>query len=458
MKKLINLTSLITFVLGLLVANSSFATNGYFTHGTGTKNKGMAGAGLALPQDAIDIVNNPASAVWVGESMQIGGALFSPKRSYTAGPSQANGNGGAFTIGQGSLDSSSEIFVIPHFARSWQRDNDTAFAIAFYGRGGMNTDWRGGSATFDPDGPGPAPVMTLPGTFGAGDAGVDYSQAFFDLTWAKKINENTSFGVTAVIGMQVFEANGVGNFAGFTETFAASGGTAFPGDLSNNDHDFAYGVSLRLGMHTKLSDKTSLAIMYQTETDMSEFDDYASLFAEKGNMDVPANFKIGLSHQIRDGFSLSFDIEHTWYSDIRAVGNPIANLFACPTAGQGGTSLSSCLGGSNGGGFGWEDMTTYKIGAQWTKGDDWTWRAGYSHGSQPIPNSEMTFNILAPGVMEDHFTFGFTKDTGNDREWNFALMFAPNKSVTGMNSFDPTQTISFEMDQTELELSYSWRY
>ena len=27
------------------------ATNGYFTHGYGTANKGMAGAGVALPQD-----------------------------------------------------------------------------------------------------------------------------------------------------------------------------------------------------------------------------------------------------------------------------------------------------------------------------------------------------------------------------------------------------------------------
>jgi len=74
MRKSVNWTSASAFVLGVFIAGSAFATNGYFTHGTGSKNKGMAGAGIALPQDAVDSVNNPAVAVWVGENMQIGAA------------------------------------------------------------------------------------------------------------------------------------------------------------------------------------------------------------------------------------------------------------------------------------------------------------------------------------------------------------------------------------------------
>ena len=457
MNKLSKWLSTTAAMLGICVAGSAFATNGYFTHGTGTKNKGMAGAGIALPQDAVDAVNNPAVAILVGDSMQIGAAFFSPMRSYSTTPSQINGNFGAFTIGPDNVDSDSELFVIPHFARTWQRSEDTALAIAFYGRGGMNTDWRHGTATFDPDGPGPAPVLTLPGTFGTGDAGVDFSQAFFDLTWAKKINDKTSFGISAIIGFQVFEATGIGAFAGFTETFAASGGTVFPTNLSNNGHDSAYGVALRVGLHTQLSDKTSLGIMYQMEMDMTEFDDYADLFAQNGDFDVPANFKFGITHQARDNVTVSFDIEHTWFSDPPAVGNSIVNVFACPTAGQGGTSLASCLGGAQGGGFGWEDMTTYKFGVQWGSGNT-TWRAGFSHGDQPIPASEITFNILAPGVIEDHITFGFTKPAGKDREWNFAFMYGLEESVTGPNNFDPTQMITLEMDQFELELSYGWKF
>jgi long-chain fatty acid transport protein len=463
MKKSVNLTSIGAFVLGVLVAGSAFATNGYFTHGTGTKNKGMVGAGIALPQDAIDTVNNPAVAVLVGDSMQIGGALFSPKRTYHAWGSFANGQGGAFTIGEGTFDSSSEYFVIPHFARSWQRDDDTAFALSFYGRGGMNTDWRTGSATFDPDGPFPNfDVMTLPGTFGNGDAGVDYSQAFLDLTWAKQINETTSLGIAGILGLQVFEATGVQSFAGFTESFARPFlETGMPGEvtnLSNNGHDFAWGYGVKFGLHTKLSDDTSLGVMYQSRINMTEFDDYADLFAEQGDMDVPANLKIGITHMLNDNVALSFDYEYIWYNDIDAPGNSIMNLFSCPTSPAQGPDLTSCLGADNGGGFGWQDMDVFKLGVQWGGSDEWTWRAGYSYGEHPIPVGEMTFNILAPGLMEHHFTFGFTKETESDREWNFAFMYSPNTAQTGPNNFDPTQTLKWEMDQFELELSYGWKF
>jgi len=463
MNRTVNLTRLAAVVLGVFVAGGALATNGYFTHGTGTKNKGMVGAGIALPQDAIDVVNNPAVAVLVGDNMQIGAALFSPLRTYEAGPSQLNGQFGAFTIDAGEVDSDSNYFVIPHFARSWQKGPDKAFAVAFYGRGGMNTTWRHGSATFDPDGPFPDfDVMTLPGTYGAGEAGVDYSQAFLDLTWAWQVNEKTSLGIAAIIGLQVFEAKGVQSFAGFTETFASSiVSTGMPvpvTNLSDNGHDFAWGYGVKLGLHTQLSDSTSLGIMYQSRIDMTEFDDYSDLFAEKGDMDVPANFKIGLTHFVNESLAVSFDIEHTWYNDVEAPGNSIMNLFQCPTAGQGGMDLSKCLGGENGGGFGWQDMTTYKLGFQWSTNDEWTWRAGVSHGEHPIPVGEMTFNILAPGLMEDHFTFGFTRALANNRELNFAFMYAPENDQTGPNNFDPTQTITWEMDQFELELSYGWRF
>jgi long-chain fatty acid transport protein len=454
----------IAVALAMLVAGSAHATNGYFTHGTGTKNKGMAGGGLALPQDSIDTVNNPAVAVLIGNNMQLGAAVFSPRRSYetwcTSPPMCANGNFGAFSIGPNNLDSDAEYFVIPHFSRSWQQTDTRAFAVSFYGRGGMNTTWKGGTATFDPDSPaGPAPVSTFPGTYGWGDAGVDYSQAFIDLTWAWQINDRVSLGFAPVIGMQIFEAKGVGWFTPYTETFAASGGASgFPAaNLTNNGHDFAYGAGLKLGLHTRLGEKTSLGIMYQSRIYMTEFDDYADLFAEQGDMDVPANLKIGLTHMVNENFALNFDIEHIWYNDVAAPGNSIMNIFSCPGAGLGGQDFSMCLGGDNGAGFGWEDMTVYKISTQWGNGGDWTWRAGYSHGDQPIPSSEMTFNILAPGVMEDHFTFGFTKRTESDNEWNMSFMYSPSNSVTGPNNFDPSQSVRFEMDQFELEFSYSWR-
>ncbi len=83
---------------------------------------------------------------------------------------------------------------------------------------------------------------------------------------------------------------------------------------------------------------------------------------------------------------------------------------------------------------------------------------GYNKGDNPIPDSEVLFNILAPGVMEDHFTFGFTNKTGSNTEFNFAAMYAPESTVTGKNAFNPGQTIELKMTQWELEASWGWKF
>jgi long-chain fatty acid transport protein len=460
MNSMRKLSFLLAIVLFTFVAGTASATNGYFTHGTGTKNKGMAGAGIAGADDAIAMANNPAAAIFAVGKLDLGAALFSPLRSYTSSESLANGNGGAFTIGPNDIDSSRNYFVIPHVAYVWGLGSNNALGLAFYGRGGMNTKWEGGTATFDPDGPGPAPVTTFPGTFGAGTAGVDLSQAFLDVAFSSKLGDNFAWGIALVGVVQSFEAYGVGSFAPFTQTFAQSGGTVFPDSLSGNGHEFSTGLGAKLGFDLALGNSFNIAAMYQTEIGMSELDSYSDLFAEDGGFDIPANAKIGVTFSPSDALSISVDAEHIWYSDIASVGNPFANLFTCPTVNPASTDFSGCLGGSNGAGFGWDDMTIYKVGFEWTPGgaSSWTWRAGYSNGSQPIPSSEVMFNILAPAVIEDHIAGGFTRKVGESSAFNVAFMYAFEGKQSGLNPFDPTQTLEIKMYQWELEVSYSWQF
>src|SRR5210317_2582903 len=73
----------------LLLSTQSWATNGYFSHGTSVAEKGLAGAGVAFSQDTLAAANNPAGMVWQGARYDIGAAAFSPRRNYkaTGGPS-----------------------------------------------------------------------------------------------------------------------------------------------------------------------------------------------------------------------------------------------------------------------------------------------------------------------------------------------------------------------------------
>lgn len=451
---------LATAMVTILLTTPLWATNGYFTHGIGTKNKGMAGSGMAMPEDAISVANNPAAALVAAGKYDMGIAIFSPLRHYESSDSLANGQGGAFTIGPNDIDSDNNYHFIPHMAGAWAINDVSAWSATFYGRGGMNTDWKGGTATFDP---GIGTPVTFPGTYGGGafggngGTGVDLSQAFLEVGYARSAGDQFTWGVSLVGVFQVFAARGLLAFSPFTESAALGQPVE---NLSNNGHDKSFGVGGKFGFQWDITEKVSFAAAYQTKIGMSKFDDYSDLFAKHGNFDIPADLKVGITFRPNEGLALNFDVEQIWYGDIDSIASPVRLIYLCAPGNE-----SYCFGGDNGPGFGWQDMTVYKIGAQWTSGNSWTWRGGFSHADQPIPDNEVMFNILAPATIEDHLTFGFTNELESGNEWSVSFMYAFNKKVTGPagnpmesgNPFDPTQSISIDMDQWEIEFSFGWR-
>jgi long-chain fatty acid transport protein len=436
MMKRINKRLLATAVAAALaLPTAAFATNGYFSHGYGTKNKGLAGGGSALPQDSMAAATNPAGMVWVGDRMDLGAAIFSPHRSYSQ---DIDTSGFPIPVpGQaGTVDSDSEYFLIPHFGRNWMLDANSSVGVTVYGNGGMNTDYpasvNGGAGTF------------FGGAFGGeAGAGVNLEQLFVNATYSRKINDKSSWGASAILAYQRFEATGLRAFD------VALSASSDPAHLTDNGTDTSMGYGFKLGWQGEVSPGLTLAASYQSEMEMDEFSDYAGLFAEQGGFNIPATWTLGLAYDIQSAGTVTFDVQKIMYSDVKSIANPISKLLV---DGQ-------PLGGNDGPGFGWEDMTVYKLGYQWSTSPDWTWRVGYSTGDQPIPQSEVLFNILAPGVMEQHFTGGFTKKTGPDSEFNFAAMYAPSNDVTGPNPVNGgASNIKLEMDQWELEASWGWKF
>ncbi|MDO7597427.1 MAG: outer membrane protein transport protein [Pseudomonadota bacterium] len=417
---------LVTSLLALFIS-PAFATNGYLAHGYGIKSRGMAGAGVALPQETLGAAINPASIAFIGNRVDISAALFSPRRSYTATGPQSETNPSSLVPGQ--VDSGREYFVIPEMGASWQLDNHKSLGLLLYGNGGMNTSY--------------AATDTAGGSF-SGATGVDLSQLFLSPTFAYRFDNDASIGLSAILAYQRFAARGLSNFAGLSNS---------PQNLTNNGHDNSFGAGINLGFILPVSEQFTLGGGYRSRVYMSELDNYQGLFAQQGDMDIPSSATIGLAWRATGNLTVALDVQKTWYSSIDAVGNKMMPSFtSCATRST--LSDPSCLGGNNGIGFGWKDMTTLKLGMQYETTNDWTWRAGYSHGNQPIPESEVFFNILAPGVMEQHFTTGFTKKFDNGRqEINFAAMYAPAKSISGPIS--STQTVELEMKQYQLELGWS---
>lgn len=435
-------------VLGSLCGASfeASATNGYFAHGYGTKTKALAGAGAALPQDSMAAATNPAGMALVGNRMDLGAALFSPQRKYTVS-GEPSGADNAFSLGPQTVESGSELFLIPHFGRNWMLDERSAFGVTVYGNGGMNTSYEDGTASFDTDPrPGVVANATAPGTFGAGDTGVDLMQLFVTLTYAQKYGEGSAWGVSPILALQRFSAEGLRSFG----PFVADG---VPDNLSDNGDDYAYGAGLKFGVQHQVSPRLAVGASAQSRIYMTRFDEYSDMFADRGDVDIAPTATIGFAYRTSESSTLVFDVQRIWYGQADAIGNSISKL----TGGCFYGDVERCLGGSDGAGFGWRDMTIYKLGYQWQTGD-WTWRAGYSTGRQPMASSEVLINILSPGIMEEHYTFGFTKKIGRSNEFNFALLYAPSNAISGPNPFDPVQQIELEMHQFEVEAGWSWLF
>lgn len=450
------LRRVVAVLIGVSLCHPVFATYGYFPHGTGAKNKAMAGAGMAAPEDAISIVNNPAVAAFLDNRMDVGLSLFIPRRNYATFYGGNHGRHGTFSFGMQDIDSDNDLFFTPEIARTRQLANDAAFAWAFYMRSGIGTSYRGGTATFDPDGDGPLGVMTLPGTYGDGTAGLELSQGFIDITWAKRWGEKTSFGVSAVLAAQSLKVTGLGGLTKYTETFAVNDGAQQADKLSGNGRDVNYGLGLKVGLHRLLGQHFSFGVMYQSEINIGSSGDYADLLTGGGNLDIPAWFRMGLTWRPVSEFSFSIDVQHIWYSKIDALNNSFFKIHECPTSGAGGTDLNRCLGGRDGPGFGWGDVPVYSFGARWALNDKWTLRGGFGFGKQPTPASETTFNILMINVTETHYTAGVSRKLSNGHELSISFMYSEEESLKALNQLDPSQVIGLRSDQFDFQISYGW--
>ena len=416
--------ALLATAFGLL-AGAALATNGYLVHGIGTRAKALAGAGVAFPQDALAPGTNPAGLAFIDERYDAGLGLFSPRRQYTvsglpSGPPR-------FGLLPGTVRSDSELFFVPNFGGSWKLSRGRSLGLAVYGQGGMNTDYP--TATF----------------FGSSPTGVDLSQLFIVPAVAQT---NTSgrhaFGIATILAVQLFEAQGLQAFMPFS-----SG----PTTLTNNGHDQSTGLGFRIGYLGRFGNGFSFGFSLQSEITMDEFSDYVGLFAERGGFDIPANWTVGVAYELGTDGVFMLDYQEILYSDVAAVGNPMLPALGRAFVGD----PSGQLGMARGPGFGWQDMSVIKAGYQWGAAP-WTWRVGFSTGDQPIPPSEVMFNILAPGVMEEHVTVGFTRDLGTGRAFSLSLMHAPSVSVSGPNALElpGQQTIELQMEQWDLELGFSW--
>ncbi len=440
-------------VLAALAAATPFlahGTDGYFSHGYGMVSKGMGGAAAAVTDSAFGGALNPATAVFAGNRFDIGLDLFSPwrKAERTDAPPQAGINA--------SADSGSNYFPIPEIAYNRMASPNLAYGIVVYGNGGMNTNYPGGQiparsacASFNP---GPASQgQSYNLLCGSGDLGVDLSQLIVAPTAAFQVAPGHALGIAPLFAYQRFKAEGL-------QAFDNPGFSSNPGNVTNRGYDNSTGWGVRVGYYGRLTPQVAVGAAYASRMRMGKFDKYRGLFAESGGFDIPSHWTAGVAFEPTPQWQLALDYERIQYSDAKSVNDPSNLALMC----MGGVA-SACLGGSGGAGFGWQDVDVWKVGLQYRVDPRLTLRAGYNHSDNPIRAADVTFNILAPGVVRDHITAGGTWALDNASALTAAAMYAFSHDVRGpslFNAFAPGMAAQekIQMYEWSVGLQYERRF
>ncbi len=389
--------------LVLLAAGTACASDGYFDDGYGIKAKGMAGAGVAFSQDAMAPATNPAGIATIGDRVDAGLTWFRPDRSASLGGQTYDANG-------------TESFWIPEAGVRFGLNDRFALGLAVYGNGGMNTSY----------------TTSIP-AFGTSKAGVDLTQLFIAPTVSLALTKQHALGFSLVLAHQTFKATGLENFG-----------------ITNQGSDDSQGAGFRIGYTGTITEWLSLGATYQSRTQMSRFDKYKGLFAEQGDFDIPANYAIGIAVTPRPGTSLAVDVERILFSSVAAIGNDVTMQ-----------RMMAGLGSDEGPGFGWKDVTVLKVGVSHALTPAVTVRAGYNYSTQPIPEDQTYFNMLAPGVVQQHVSLGGTWLATPAIELSAFYAHAFKQTVEGSGNIDlggGPMDADLTMSQDSLGVGLGWLY
>jgi long-chain fatty acid transport protein len=495
-----NVRGFVTVVLAACVAmpGAVSATNGYFSHGWGTKSKAMAGVATALPQDTLVAATNPAGMAFIGNRLDVGVAAFSPiPRGYEAN-NDFSTNAMGFPTGPfvtpGEFDSDDGWFLIPSFGYNYELNSDSTIGVSIYGNGGMNTKYTdrppfenfaaypnqlavpagtqpppesglvasptGLLFQITPQGPVPytgpanAPNNANPnGVFSATTpTSVNLEQLFIEVSYTLKFGDGKqSVGIAPVFAVQSFEAKGLEPF----EQLSVD-----PENVTNNGKDWSYGVGLHFGWYGELTDRLALGASYRTTVWMTDFDKYKGLFAEGhgGNFDVPAMFNLGLAYKAQPNLTVAFDYQHIFYEETHAIANSNdVDVTQCFMANP---KPAFCLGGQDGLGFGWNSMDVFKLGLKYDANERLTLLGGVSYATDLLnTNFQALFNVLAPATIQWHITAGASYRLNNKDTFDLAVAYMPKHTIDGESpSLTQAQTGSIYMEQKEIQVSWSHHF
>lgn len=447
-------------------AGPAMAANGLVAPGYASVQMGMAGAGTAMASDAAATLRNPAAGAWLASGVVADLALAVADGGYRAGEVGEDSAFGLFGLKPGRNTSITGVFPLPVVALNHRYSDRVAFGWGVTAAG-LQAMSRGGDAVLARGLP--AFEARCAGDFGGGAAltgtidaqglcgnreaalGVELAQLLVSAHWAYRVTPALSLGIGPVVAAQSLSVHGLGAFASFSNT---------PSAVTDNGASYAWGAGLRAGLLWEITEGIGLGVAYQSRLRQTRFDEYRGAFVG-GRLDLAPTLNVGLQIHLLPAHRLLFDVEHIAYGDVEALhqgielqrftdGCFVPRLLTRTL--QRPPPFDACLGGSSGPGFGWNDVTVYKMGYEGRRGR-LSWRAGYSFGGNPATRETVLANTFAPALTDQHATVGLSWQLSPRTRIDWALVYgirnvarAPNAISAVTPTLLGSTPVSFDAD------------
>lgn len=455
------------FVISLIAAPASRATNGMNMEGYGPVSAAMGGASFALDNGTAAVINNPATLTLQQMPARLEVALGILGPDVTAiNPDGVRAN------------STANAFFMPAVGYT-RRTGDLVYGFGIFGQGGMGCEyepdsWRGlgfnlANRTEVSVGRLIAPIawrvndkLSLAASADFVWAGMDLKMAmggaqFLDLVTPGQQHFGRASG-TLVQGFgQIMQQLPQGTSVDYAY-FNYSNGSDFTGAAQG------YGYAGKIGLLYEANQRLAFGLTYHTQTALSNLDDGGHELAFQLNIpgmgampqsltgdyrvhdfEWPAMIGAGLAWRPNAKWMIAADVRHVMWSEVM---DQFHVSFDASTAAENGdfagAQLDAVLFQD------WSDQTVLLLGAACAVDDRLTLRFGANHGKNPIPDGYL--NCLFPATVETHLTAGLGYRTGENSDFNLSLTHGLRNTRTSGYG------VTIEHSQLNLQLLFSQRF
>lgn len=373
----------------------------------GAKATGMASTGVAYPQDAYAGAYNPAGIIEVGNRIDIG---FEWSHDNCRGKVNATHPPAIQRMNDKFIENRDSNIYLGDFGVNLNFSKKTppsecakwawnwAIGIVGYNQDYWKTSYK----------------KAIP-LLGKTKASMEYIHEIISPVASLRLIDGHTLGISLDIHIQSLKVNGV-------QQFALKNFSLFPENVTNRGRDYSSGIGASIGWQWQAYDCLAFGVVYRSKAHMSRFKKYKGFLAEKGRLDTPERWSLGLAYQILNCAIFTFDFEWINWHSIKPLHN---NLLHHGRFEKNGSSL--------GPGFGFRNQKLYRVGIAYDYNDCWTFRAGFRHSNSFIRNEETVMNLLTCDTMENYLTLGATYHR-NSNELSFFYAHGFESKIKGHRS------------------------